>query len=114
MNKMNERRKEPRIEINWPIEVFVDGNTIEGEVKNITLKGLFICCKEALHLKENFSVSISPPNRKAINVVGKVIWSDFYAIDEQNLPVCVGMSFVEISAQDRHFLKEMLQIPIDE
>ena len=113
MTTINERRKQPRIEVNWPIEVFVDGNTIEGEIKNITLKGLFICCKEALHLKENFSISIYPPSRQVINVVGKAIWSDFYAMDEENTPVCVGMSFVEISAQDRHLLKELLEIPLD-
>ena len=114
MNKIDERRKHPRIEVNWPIEVFVDGNTIEGEIKNITLKGLFVCCKEALQLKENFSVLISPPNHEPIKVIGKAVWSDFYAMDDQNTPVCVGMSFVEISAQDRHFLKKMLEIPIDE
>ncbi len=111
---MSERRKQPRIEINWPIEVFADDRAIEGEAKNITPKGLFICCEEALHLKENFRISIFPPNRKPINVVGKAIWSDFYAIDEQSTPVCVGMSFVEISAEDGHFLKEMFQIPVDE
>ena len=114
MNTTNERRKHPRIEVNWPIQVFVDGDTIEGEIKNITLKGLFICCKEALHLRENFSIAISPPDGNTINVVGKAIWSDFYAMDEENAPVCVGMSFVEISAQDRHLLKELLEFPLDE
>jgi len=111
---MTERRKQPRIDINWPVEVFVDDRTIEGEVKNITPKGLFICCEETLHLKENFRISIFPPNRRAINILGKAIWSDFYGIDEQNTPVCVGMSFVKISPEDRHLLKEMLEIPLEE
>jgi len=114
MSKIDERRKQARIEINWPVEVFLDDRTIEGEVKNITLKSLFVCCKEELRLREYFRISILPPNRKAINVVGKAIWSDFYAIDEQNTPVCIGLSFVEISVEDRHFLKEMLQIPVAE
>jgi hypothetical protein len=110
MSKINEK-KQSRIEINWPIDVFLDDRKIEGEAKNITPKGLFVCCEEALNLKENFSISIFPPNRKAVNVIGKAIWSDFYAIDDKNTPVCVGMSFVEISAKDRHFLKEMIQVP---
>ena len=114
MSKMNERRKQPRIEINWPVEVFVNDRTIEGEVKNITIKGIFVCCKEELPLKENFRISIFPPNYKTINVVGKTIWSDFYAINDKNIPVCIGMSFVKTSGEDRHFLKEMLEIPVDE
>ena len=111
---MDERRKQQRIDINWPVEIFVDDRPIEGEVKNITPKGLFICCEEELHLKEDFRISIFPPNRESINVVGKAIWSDFYAIDDQNIPVCVGMSFVKISPEDRHFLKEMCEIPVDD
>lgn len=65
-------------------------------------------------LRRKFSPLYFPPNRESINVVGKAIWSDFYAIDEQNIPVCIGMSFVEISAEDGHFLKDMLEIPVDE
>jgi hypothetical protein len=108
MSNMSERRKNPRIEIDWPVEIFLDDKTIQGEAKNITPKGLFVCCEEELHLKENFRISIFPPDRGPINVVGKAVWSDFYAMDEQNTPVCVGISFVEISPEDRHLLKEML------
>ena len=61
MSEMTEKRKQPRIEVNWPIEVFIDDRTIEGEAKNITLNGLFVCCNEALRLEENFRLSISPP-----------------------------------------------------
>ena len=113
MSKKSERRKQPRIEINWPVEVFLDDKTIQGEAKNITPKGLFLCCEEELHLKENFRISIFPPNRESIDIVGKAVWSDFYAMDEQNTPVCVGISFVKISPEDRHLLKEMFQIPIE-
>jgi len=111
---MDEKRKQPRIEVNWPIKVFLDDRTIEGEANNITLKGLFVCCNEPLRLKENFRLSIFPPNREAINVVGNAIWSDFYGIDDKNAPVCIGMSFVKISAKDSHFLEEMIKIPLEE
>ena len=109
-----EKRKHRRIKARWAITVVTDNGTIKGQIGNISVDGLFMRSDEPLRLNKTFHMQINPPNHQGIDFTGRVIWSDFYATDEQNLPVCVGMSFVEISAQDRHFLKEMLQIPIDE
>ncbi len=105
---MDEKRRDPRIEVNWPVEIFLDNRTIEGIAKNITPKGLFVCCEEPLSLKENYRISIYTPNNKALTVVGKAVWSNSYAIDNQNAPVCIGLSFIKISAEDRNFLKEII------
>jgi hypothetical protein len=111
---MDEKRKDPRIEINWPIEVFLDDRTIEGIAKNITLKGLFICCEEPLSLKENYRISILTPSQKAITVVGKAVWSTSYAMDDKDAPVCIGLSFIRISTEDRHSLEEIIPIATEE
>jgi hypothetical protein len=106
---MDERRREPRVEIDWPVEIFLNDRTIEGIAKNITPKGLFVCCEEPLSLKENYRVSIFTPNNKALTVVGKAVWSDYYAMNDRNAPVCIGLSFIKISAEDRNSLKEIIQ-----
>jgi hypothetical protein len=106
---MDERRREPRVEIDWPVEIFLNDGTIEGIAKNITPKGLFVCCEEPLSLKENYRVSIFTPNNKALTVVGKAVWSNSYAMDDQNAPVCIGLSFIKISPEDRNSLKKMIQ-----
>ena len=111
---MTERRKAPRIKVNWPIEVSLDDRTIEGIAKNITLKGLFVCCDEPLSFEENYRISIFTHNHKAINVVGKPIWSDSYAKDDKNAPVCIGLSFIKISTKNLHSLKEIIQIRTEE
>jgi len=111
---MDEKRKDPRIEINWPIEIFLDDRTIEGIAKNITLKGLFVCCEEPLSLKENYRISIFTPNNKALNIVGKAVWSTSYAMDDKDTPVCIGLSFIRISTEDRQSLKEIIQITTEE
>jgi hypothetical protein len=55
-----------------------------------------------------------PPRCKPIKVVGKAVWSDFYALDmNNNTPVCVGLSFVELSVKDRHILKELIDTPVE-
>ena len=106
---MDGKRREPRIKVDWPIEVFLNDRAIEGMAKNITLKGLFVCCEEPLSLEENYRISIFTPDKKAINVVGKAVWSDSYAMNEKDAPVCIGLSFVKISTDDLDSLKEILQ-----
>jgi len=106
---MDERRRDPRVEIDWPVEIFLNDRTIEGIAKNITPKGLFVCCEEPLSLKDNYRVSIFTPNDKALTVVGKAVWSNSYAMDDRNAPVCIGLSFIKISAEDRDSLKEIIQ-----
>jgi len=105
---MEEKRKLPRIEVNWPVEAFLDDRIIEGTVKNITLKGLFVCFEAPLTLKEKFRLSVFPSDDKVINIVGKIVWSNSYAIAEENVPVCIGLSFVKISTEDINSLKEIL------
>src|SRR4030042_2643431 len=106
---MDEKRRDPRIEIDWPVDVFLDDRTIEGVAKNITTKGLFVCCEEPLSLKEDYRISIFTPNNKALTVVGKAVWSSSYAMDNAKTPVCIGLSFIKISSEDRDYLKEIIK-----
>jgi len=111
---MDERRKEPRINVDWPIKVFLDDRTIKGVAKNITLKGLFVSCEEPLSLKENYRIYIYTPNHKDITVIGEAMWSTSYAIDDKNAYVCIGLLFIKISTEDLHSLKEIIQITTEE
>ena len=106
MDETIEKRNEPRIEVSWYIEIYAERGIIEGEVKNITSDGVFVCCEKPLQLKETLRMSIFPPKMGAIEVSGKVVWSDFYGIDEDQAPICLGISFAEIAEEDRKRLIE--------
>ena len=54
------------------------------------------------------------PQQKAINVVGEAVWSDSYAIDDEDTPVCCGLSFLKISNENLDYLKEIVQISTEE
>jgi Tfp pilus assembly protein PilZ len=103
-----ERRKEPRIEVTWPVAVFAEHGTIEGETRNISIGGLAISCDEPLRLNESYRISISPPNHSAVGISGKVIWSDLYGIEDDDTTVGMGVCFVEISDEDRNYLEEVV------
>ena len=64
----DEKRKHPRYEVSWPITVFTDEGTIEGEAVNISLEGISICCEEPLPLKKNFRITIAPHDHPIIQV----------------------------------------------
>jgi len=92
--------KNSRSEVRWPVRILSDQGTIEGETRDISFDGIYICVDEPLRLNEKFRMAISPPNRQAIGVTGKVIWSDMYALDEEETPFAMGMSLVKISRKD--------------
>jgi hypothetical protein len=110
MTDHNDRRKHARKDVDWPIQIFAGHGTIKGKARNISPEGLFVCCDEPLALDEDFSISVSPPEHDAIGLKGRVIWSDFYGLNEQNIPVCMGISFIEISEADRNLLKDIIAI----
>jgi len=108
-----EKRKYTRIKVRWPISVLTDHGTIEGETRNITVDGMFICCDGPLPMNEIFRMSIIPLNHQAIEVTGKALWSDFYGIDNENTTLGMGICFVKISDKDRHYFKDMLSVHPD-
>ena len=103
-----ERRKSPRVEVDWPVTVLTDYGSIGGQIKNITLDGVLILCEEPLRLNETYQMSILPPDKKAIGVTGKVVWSDAYCMDENEGVFGIGVCLVKISDDDRAQLNKIL------
>ena len=108
LSTKNERRKEPRIEVKWPVAVFAEHGTIEGETRNISVEGLAVFCDEPLRLNESYRISISPPDHPAVGITGKVVWSDLYGIEGDDTTVGMGVCFMEISGEDRDYLDEVV------
>jgi hypothetical protein len=103
-----EKRTYPRIRVRWPVSVLTDPGIIEAETRNITVNGIFIRSKDQLRLNRVFALRINPPNRQPLDVSGKIVWSDHYAVDSRNISYGMGICFVEISDRDRHFLEDLI------
>ena len=108
MNTKGLGHKHSRSEVRWPIRILSDQGTIEGETRNISFDGIYICVDEPLRLNEKFRMAISPPDHRAIGVTGKVVWSDLYALDEEETPFAMGMSLVKLSKKDRKAIEYAL------
>lgn len=103
-----ERREFPRVRVKWPVSVVTDNATILAETRNITVNGIFISSKDLVRLNETFPFHISPPNRQPIEVTGTVVRSDHQALDERSISYGMGICFVKVSDEDRHFLEDLI------
>ena len=108
MDKKDEKRNLPRVEVKWPITIFTDNDTMEGESRNITTEGLYICCDKPLPLKDVFRMTIKPPHHQAIGVTGKIVWSDLYGLDDDKGVYCMGICLVEITDEEKRLLNDMV------
>jgi len=104
----------------WPVTIILNSETVEGETTNISAQGVSISCDnpllmgvstscdESLFLNEMCTLRIRPPDYDAIEVSGRVVWSDKHGIDGENRTVGIGVCIVEISDKDRSYFKDII------
>ncbi len=103
-----ERRKQPRIDVRWPVAVMSDQGTIRGETRDISSEGVAIFCDEPLRLDASYHIAVTPPEHAALGITGRVTWSDLYGMEDGDTAVGMGICFVELSGEDRVFLKQIV------
>ena len=106
-----QNRGQLRKKIHWPVSITTDHGTIEGVSLNISLVGLFVRCNDPLPVNKTFPMSIQPPKQDAIEVVGEVVWSEFYGREQDNSVYGLGICLVKVSEQDQTMLEEMIALP---
>jgi hypothetical protein len=71
----DEKRIYPRTEIKWPVSVITAKGMIQGETKNISLNGAFICSEKTLCPNDLLLLTVSGPFG-SMQVVAQVVWSN--------------------------------------
>ncbi len=110
----DERRKNERVELQWPVTILTDYATVEGVTLNISIDGVYVRCEEPLLLNESYRMSILPPNHDAIEILGKVVRSEFYGMSEDKSTFGMGVCVVEISDEERIALNALVSAPSEE
>jgi len=95
-----ERRQQPRVNINWPVSIETSAGTIDGEVKNISVGGAFICCNKPLRLRQVFRLTMIGPDNEPVKATAQVVWSNANVPSEKVLNRGMGVRFIKMS--DRH------------
>jgi len=104
----DKRRRYPRAELRWPIVISNKRGTIVGETRNIGVDGAFLFCPEPLKKREALKLFIMAPDRRALEIPARVIWSNQYGPEEDVPPLGMGVRFEGISDEDRDFVSNLV------
>jgi hypothetical protein len=104
-----EKREHPRANINWPVSMETVSGTIDAEVKNISISGAFICCKNPLPLGEVFRLTMTCPDNELMAATAAVVWSNTNVPEDKVINRGMGIRFIKMS--DRHIqsVKQIFQ-----
>lgn len=109
MSSFVEKRKLPRIEVQWPVTMITEKGSFEGEARNITVEGVFIHCMERLNVDETYRLVIKPAG-KEIEVMGKLLWSNLDNAGDRDSLLGMGFCFVKVSEEDKELLRQAIQM----
>lgn len=104
-----EKRQFPRVEVSWPVTMLTAQGPIQGEVTNISLGGAFVHCLEEPDSHEPFRMVITvPDSRQFLRATARVARSNIYNPDNSDELPGIGVRFVDISEDDRQYIREVL------
>jgi len=98
-----EKRQDPRIGIVWPVSLETSQGEVKAKIKDLSLGGAFIACRDPLSLKEQFNLTINLPDQKPLTLVSEVVWS--------NSNVLMIKSLSGAWASDLHKIKQKIVNP---
>jgi len=90
---MEEKRIYPRAEIRWPVSAITAKGMIQGETRNISLNGAFVCFEKTLCPNDLMLLTVNGPSGH-MQVIAQVVWSNCCACDEQKSPSAMGVKFM--------------------
>ena len=92
---MEDRRASSRTGADWPVKIITSESSTEGEVRNVSSKGVFIQCTKPLSPKEKCLLMIElPSERGLVEFQGEVVWSTPPAADDESRPRGMGGRFL--------------------
>ena len=103
-----QKRKHPRVDINFPVSMETSEGTTAAEVKNISLGGAFICCKKPLPLGEVFRLTMMRPDQEPVTTTAAVVWSNENVPDEKVINRGMGVRFINVSGRHIQLVRQIL------
>jgi uncharacterized protein (TIGR02266 family) len=104
-----DKRQHPRVDINWSVSMETPDGVIDGEIKNISLGGAFICCKKLLPVGHVFQLTMIGPNNEPVAATAEVAWSNINVPDEKVINRGMGVRFIKMSERHIQLVKQMLK-----
>jgi hypothetical protein len=95
---IQENRKSPRANSQWPISVRTAKGVWEAKLENLRPDGAYIYCYDTPDPQNFVVLTIDPPDREPLKIAGEVLWVDRFSSPGMEV------RFKQMSEKDRQFL----------
>ena len=90
---VNEKRIYPRTEVRWSVSGITNEGMMQGETRNISLNGAFICSEKVLSPNEMLLLTVNGPSGP-MQIIARVVWANPYACDVKASTGGIGVKFI--------------------
>ena len=103
-----EMRRHPRLKISWPAAIEIRHGSIKVRLKDISLGGAFVICRESLALNEQFRLYVEVPDDETFALNAEVVWSNMNVPEEKVIHRGMGIRFVQNTDAARKRLEKAI------
>ena len=103
-----ETRTHPRIHVNWPTVIETRQGSIAGKTSDISVAGVFILSSAEPEIDQRISILLEPPGERSIRVIGKMVWSDNFDLDDKTV-FGMAIRFIAISPEDQQHIATLVE-----
>jgi len=99
-----------KVNVTWPVTILTKAGTVKAKSKAITDHGLFLYSEKKLPQNETCKIVIRPSPALSIVVRCKFTFSNLSSIYHGSPSSNSGLSFAEISNEDRPILNDLISL----
>ena len=103
-----ETRLCPRIHVDWPAVLETRQGSIAGKTSDISVAGVFILSSAEPEIDQRISILLEPPGERSIRVIGKMVWSDNFDLDDKTV-FGMAIRFIAISPEDQQHIATLVE-----
>ena len=108
MNTGIEKRRHPRIPLNWPVILMTPQGPIKGETSNVSVGGLaLILFLETPEIGDEFQITLKMSANLEMIVTCEKIWSG-KIVDDESVCFGIGVRFTKISSSDLDIIDSLV------
>jgi hypothetical protein len=109
MNYENEKRRHPRVALNWPVDLITPQDTVRGETSNISVGGALFLFSEIPEIGDEFKVILQSSEEHRIPATCKKVRSYNFNINGSVLHG-IGARFTKITSVDRGVIATLVDV----
>lgn len=109
MPKRDDRRSHHRFDVEWAVDCVATDTFLYASITNISAMGIFVKTEDPALVGTTLVMSFEPPGYEPFKLEGQVAWVNVVRPDGDNPNPGMGVRFVNLTADDRERLVEVIR-----